>query len=173
MNKPKKAPRTGKDVATARQLYITSESLLTLKVLAQRSGLSLGTLVKHCQRDNWQSQREQFWYEVEQRVREKAVAERASRVEANLKLVEAAKRVWFTHLAGKMKVRCEHCGKEHEVPMPTFRPAFGDISQLLRLEELLLGQPDSRMGLTAENRTALDSIPEAKLIEAMKGPEDE
>lgn len=172
MTKAKKGTRTGPRMVQAKQYYITSEQEPTLSKVASRVGVPVGTIMRHCAKDGWKALREQFWYDVEQQVRERQVKERAERIAGNLELVEGAKKVWLAHLKGGMTVECPHCKKQHTVELPAFRPTFGDLSQLLRLEELLLGHPDSRTALTADMKQAIDAVPDERLIEAIKDTEE-
>jgi hypothetical protein len=98
------------------------------------------TAERYRKKENWDAR----LGAIERRAEHKADLTLSDRRARDLRLIEAAKRVWAGQLTGKLKVVCPACAHEHSVDVPKMKAGFRDLPEFIRICELLSGEADSR-----------------------------
>jgi hypothetical protein len=112
----------------------------TLDYVAKKVGVSWQAVKRYREKENWDAR----MGAIERRAEHKADMVLSDRRARDLKLIEAAKRVWASQLTGKLKVVCPACAHEHSVDVPKMKAGFRDLPEFIRICELLSGEADSR-----------------------------
>jgi hypothetical protein len=148
--KPKTLRRSPHDWAAIEQYYVQDESLPSYRGIARQFGISLSSVIKHANADDWQKKRESYWANVQQEVFDKVkIFQVANRVQ-RFKSVSATVNKVIKQLGTKGKIR---------------EATVQDLAKLLDIEAHLLRGAIGQDGVSEET---MAEIVEAQIIRIRK-----
>lgn len=112
--------------------------------VAEKCGISETTIRRYRDKEHWLDRLKK----IREKAAQKADANAATKLAENLRILTAAKKVYAASLYGKAEIICPDCGHRFVHPVPKAEPSFRDIDTIIRLEEMLIGRPDSRQDIS-------------------------
>lgn len=110
----------------------------SVRYVARKCNVSPTTVIKYRNIENWDGRLPEIQADAAQQVDALLTERRAN----DLRIVQAAKKVYASGLTGKIKAECPNCSNKFDVTVPKMKASLRDIDVLVRLGEFLAGESD-------------------------------
>lgn len=112
----------------------------SIRHVVRKCHVAKKTVERYRDKEKWDERRTAIEVKATRKADNALVKRRARQ----LSIVKAAVKSYAQQLIGSLVVECPHCKQQHSIPVPALKAKFSDIDQLVRLEEFLSGEADSR-----------------------------
>ncbi len=117
------------------EMFVAYQEKPNCNYVALKCKISPHTAQKYCLSEKW----DERLAGINQKAIIKADAKIVTKRVGTMEMVDTAIDMWAAQAKGSLTVDCPHCGKQHEIPVPSMKAQFRDLAPFLVMKEQLGG----------------------------------